>query len=349
MTRGLNTQEEIESQPATWEKVISAFSKKRDDLKNNLDLTKIDQAMVVGCGSTYYLSQSVATCFSRFIHKPARAMPSSDVMIFPELIQPERTLMVAISRSGTTTETLRAVHKFKELRGGPVISITCYPDSPLAASANFILEASAAQEKSIAQTRSFTSMLLLAQSFLSILSHREIGLEKISKLPVLLNELVNRSSDLAQQVGEDLEFKHIIFLGGGPLYGLANEGMLKMKEMTLTHSEAFHPLEFRHGPMSMVNRDMLVIGLLSDNGCQFEIEVLKDMQKLGARVMAIVEDASYFKEWHPDYAVELRSGFTEWVRGPLYVPILQKIAYHRAIVKGLDPDCPRNLTAVVEL
>lgn len=349
MTRGLNTLAEIESQPATWEKVLSAFSKKKDDLQNNLDLTKIDQAIVVGCGSTYYLSQSVAACFSRFFHKPARAMPSSDVMIFPELIQPEHTLMVAISRSGTTTETLRAVNKFKELRGGPVVSVTCYPDSPLAANTDFILEASAAQEKSIAQTRSFTSMLLLAHAFISVCGHQETGFEKIKELPSLLADFIFRSGDLPQKIGEDLNIKHIIFLGGGPLYGLANEGMLKMKEMSLTYSEAFHPLEFRHGPMSMANNEMLVIGLMTSQGCSYETAVLKDMQNLGAKVMAVGEKLNDLRGWKPDHFFEIKSGLNEWIRGPLYIPILQRIAFFRAIKKGLDPDQPRNLTAVVKL
>lgn len=349
MTRGLNTQAEIRSQPATWEKVLSAFSKKKDGLQKFLDQRKFDQAVVIGCGSTYYLSQSVAACFSRFINKPVHAMPSSDVMIFPELIQPERTLMVAISRSGTTTETLQAVKKFKELRGGPVISITCYPDSPLAANTDFILEASAAQEKSIAQTRSFTSMLLLAHTFISVCCHQETGYEKIKELPSLLADFIFRSDDLPQKIGEDLDIKHIIFLGGGPLYGLANEGMLKMKEMSLTYSEAFHPLEFRHGPMSMASNEMLVIGLLTGQGCSFETAVLKDMQNLGARVMAIGEKLNDLSGWKPDYFFEIQSGLNEWIRGPLYIPILQRIAFYRAIKKGLDPDKPRNLTAVVKL
>lgn len=349
MTTGLNTWNEIESQPDIWEKVLLAFTKKKDDLQEVLEHRKIDQAVVIGCGSTFYLSQSVAACFSRLIQIPARALPSSDVLIFPELIQPARTLLIAISRSGTTTETVRAVKKFKELQGGCVIAITCYPDSPLAKSSDFFLEASVAQETSIAQTRSFTSMLLLAHAFLMTLSHQETGIGKIRKLPNLLNDLILRSGDLPKKIGEDLDIKHIIFLGGGPLYGLANEGMLKMKEMSLTYSEAFHPLEFRHGPMSMASKEMRVIGLLTSKGHQYESEVLKDMQKLGARVMVASENLNDLTGWKPDYFFEIQSGLNEWIRGPLYIPILQRIAFYRAIKKGLDPDKPRNLTAVVKL
>jgi glucosamine--fructose-6-phosphate aminotransferase (isomerizing) len=91
------------------------------------------------------------------------------------------------------------------------------------------------------------------------------------------------------------------------------------------------------------------VGLLSDTGLAEELSVLKDMKELGARTLALAEDASLFAGWQADHVVELRSGLDEWERGPLYLPIVQRIAYHRAIAKGLDPDRPRNLQAVVEL
>jgi glucosamine--fructose-6-phosphate aminotransferase (isomerizing) len=77
--------------------------------------------------------------------------------------------------------------------------------------------------------------------------------------------------------------------------------------------------------------------------------VLEDMKALGARILLIAEDFSAFSSFEPDYLVELKSGLGEWIRGPLYLPILQRIAYHRALAKGLDPDKPTNLEAVVKL
>jgi glucosamine--fructose-6-phosphate aminotransferase (isomerizing) len=92
-----------------------------------------------------------------------------------------------------------------------------------------------------------------------------------------------------------------------------------------------------------------MVGLLSDAGLAEELRVLKEMQRLGARTLALIEDASVFADWQADYVVELRSGLYEWERGPLYLPVIQRLAYHRAIAKGLDPDWPKNLKAVVEL
>jgi len=130
---------------------------------------------------------------------------------------------------------------------------------------------------------------------------------------------------------------------------LANEAMLKTKEMTVSHAEAYHPLEFRHGPMSMVNEQTLVVGFLSDTGAAQETRVLEDMSRLGGRTLALVEDRAVFAGWQPDDVVELQSGLDEWERGPLYLPLIQRMAYHRATAKGLNPDRPHNLTAVVEL
>jgi glucosamine--fructose-6-phosphate aminotransferase (isomerizing) len=101
--------------------------------------------------------------------------------------------------------------------------------------------------------------------------------------------------------------------------------------------------------MSVVNERTLVIGFLSDTGLLKELDVLKHMQQLGARTLALIEDGARFTDWRADDVIELRSGLDEWERGPLYLPAIQRLAYHRALAKGLNPDRPRNLEAVVEL
>ena len=101
--------------------------------------------------------------------------------------------------------------------------------------------------------------------------------------------------------------------------------------------------------MSMANETALEVGFLSDTGLAEELEVLKEMQGLGARTLALMEDARAVSGWRPDHLIELRSGLDEWERGPLLLPPVQRLAYYRAVAKGLDPDRPHNLTAVVEL
>jgi glutamine---fructose-6-phosphate transaminase (isomerizing) len=228
--------------------------------------------------------------------------------------------------------------------------VGCYPESELVQAADFALLASAAHEESIAQTRSFSSMFLLTQALCGVLARDEALLASQAILPDALDALVDRFGELPARLGSDLGLERFYFLGGGVLYGQASEAMLKMKEMTLTHSEAYHPLEFRHGPMSMVNDHTLVVGLISEPGAVEAVQVLRDMQALGARVLALAEDRSLCHDLKGSaQVIELQSGLGGLARAPLYLPPLQHMAYHRAIAKGFDPDHPHNLTAVVTL
>lgn len=347
--RGQHTWTEITGQPEAWRATLGAFTADRAALEDFLNQADFAQILVVGCGSTHYLAQTAAAVLTRRTRTPAHPLPSSELWLFPDTASPDQTLLLTVSRSGTTTETLRALERFRETYGGPVLAVTCCPQSPLAQQANFALVTPGGQEQSVAQTRSFTSMLLLTQALAAVLARDEAGVERLHWLPDALEDLVARLGDLPQQLGTDQDIERIFFLGGGPLYGLANEAMLKTKEMSLSYAEAYHPLEFRHGPMSMVEEHTLVVGLLSDTGLTEELRVLEEMQGLGARTLALVEDSSVFTDWQADHLVELRSGLSEWERGPLYLPVLQRMAYHRAVAKGLDPDQPNNLTAVVEL
>jgi glutamine---fructose-6-phosphate transaminase (isomerizing) len=113
-----------------------------------------------------------------------------------------------------------------------------------------------------------------------------------------------------------------------------------MKEMSLTHSEPFHFLEFRHGPMSMVTGSTVLVGLVSEANCPRELKVLDEMRERSARIVSVGER---------DVEVEFRSGLSEAARNVLYLPFAQLIGYERSLAKGLNPDRPHNLTAVVRL
>jgi glucosamine--fructose-6-phosphate aminotransferase (isomerizing) len=145
---------------------------------------------------------------------------------------------------------------------------------------------------------------------------------------------------LAREIGENLDYDRFYFLGSGIRYGLASEGNLKMKEMTLTHSEPFHFLEFRHGPMSMVNEKAVIVGLVSEKNFKHEQAVLEEMRELGGTILS-------FGESRTDVA--FHSGIPENARGVLYLPVLQLMAFYRSLAKGLNPDRPTNLTAVITL
>ncbi len=343
------TWHEITSQPEVWRATLEAFLGEREALERFLGTREFGPLFAIGCGSTHYLALSAAAGSMLSAGRHARAFPSSELVFFPRLIPPSPVLLLAISRSGTTTETLWALDTFRKANPGPVMAVTCYPDSPLARGADWVLDASLAQEESVAQTRSFGSMLLLVQALAAVLARDDAMLAALERLPGLLTQLVARHSGMAETVGKDLTIERIFYLGNGPLYGLACEGMLKMKEMSLSYAEAYHFLEFRHGPMSMVNERTLVVGMVSQAAAQHEVSVLRHMERLGARVLALVEDAAVLGDWRPAYLVEAQSGLDDWPRGLLCLPVLQQLAYHRSIAKGLNPDRPQHLSAVVEL
>lgn len=329
------TYQEIKSQTESWTQAL--------DVTCAAPLPKAadyEQVVFTGCGSTYYLSLAAAALYQELTGRPARAVPGSELLLnTPTVLTNAKTLLVAVSRSGTTTETVKAAQKFKDEQRGEVVVITNY-DEVLSRSADFNIVIDKGQEESVAQTRSFASMFVAASAFCARMAGRDDLLESMRGLPAAGDRLMNRYESFAKSLGENLDYDRFYFLGSGPRYGLACEVNLKMKEMTLTHSEPFHVLEFRHGPMSMVNPKAVVLGLLSDANRLHEAKVLTEMKALGGTVISLGEG-------NTDIAFE--SGVAESVRGVLYLPVLQLMAYYRSVAKGLNPDRPSNLTAVVKL
>ena len=260
MADGQHTLNEIMSQPDVWEEALAAFDPQNPLLQSWLETRAFDHVIVTGCGSTYYLALTAARLL-RQAGCHALACPASELLLHPDSITlPQRRyLLLTISRSGTTSETVRAQQIFRDRSGGPVLTVTCDSASPLARAADLAIAIDAAQEVSIAQTRSFSSMLVIVQQLAALIAHHDLA--PSLQLPALCQRLLERHRDLAQSLGEDGDITKFFFLGSDALYGIACEAMLKMKEMSLSYSEAYHSLEFRHGPMSMVGADSLVIGL----------------------------------------------------------------------------------------
>ncbi len=339
---GKHTYQEIISQPMAWAQALEVVQSKKDEI-NRLwhDHPKI-RVLFTGCGSTYYLSLAAASLFQELTGRGARATPGGELILYPattyELGIP--SVLVAISRSGTTSETVAAVRKFRQAERGPVVVITNYENTPLSELGDITLTISAGQEESVAQTRSFASMYVAATIFAAISAGRTDLLSAMEKLPSLGKKLIQKYDELARRMGENLDLDRFYFLGSGPRYGLACETNLKMKEMTLTHSEPFHFFEFRHGPMSMVTNKTAIIGMCSSINAPHEQTVLDEMRILGGQILSLGES---------DADVAFDSHLPEEVRNVLYLPVLQLMAFYRARAKGLDPDNPRNLSAVVQL
>jgi glucosamine--fructose-6-phosphate aminotransferase (isomerizing) len=347
-TAGHHTYSEIITQPDAWAQTLEVGAASADALRALWRTVGGRSLLFTGCGSTYYLSLAAAA-LSRRHGPPARGLPASEVWLGTDVVPhvASGSVLVAVSRSGETTETLRAVETHRRNGGAAVIAVTCYPERTLAGMADLTISLPTAQEVSVAQTRSFASMLLACQLIVGTLAGDDRLPGRLAVLPALGRRVIEENANLAERLGADSAIERYFFLGSGARYGLAEEAMLKMKEMSLTYSEGYHPLEFRHGPMSMADGTALVVSLVSDRARAQEIAVVDDMRALGARTLAITEAGAGLAD--ATQRVRLDSGLDEDERLILNLPLLQLIAYYRSIMKGLDPDRPRNLTAAVVL
>lgn len=347
--KGEKTLEEILSQPAIWAKTLEVFKLKVPEIESFWQENNFDRVIFIGCGSTYYLSQTAAVIFAKYSGISSTAYPGSEISLFSDIyLEPtEKTLLVAISRSGETSETIRAMQLFREGGFGKILAITTVPDSGVTRLADLSLIADAAQETSIAQTRSFASMLLLVEAFTLQISQQD-AIGQLASFPEKIAQLLTDYQPLAKKIGEEKSIERMFFLGSAYNYGIASEAMLKMKEMSLSNSEAFHTLEFRHGPKSMVNEESLVIGLLAGSAEYQEIPVLEEMASLKGKILSLAEKKSPQLESLGE-VVEINSGVSEPLRALLFLPVLQLLAYYRAISRDQNPDKPHNLDAVVQI
>lgn len=335
------TWSEIQSQPQAWAATLELLGRQNSTIRAFLAGQPFEQIVFSGCGSTYYLSLAAAAGMREIGRVEASGQPASEIWLNPQTVFPANrsALLVAVSRSGETTETIRAVEAFRAANRGQVLTITCYADRPLAGMGDMNLVIEAGQEQSIAQTRAFSTLYIASLYLAALAGERADLLGELERLPAAGQQVLNTTRALAHELGTSEQLQRCFFLGSGARYGLAAELSLKMKEMSLSESEPFHFLEYRHGPQSMANPGTLILGLLSDTNYAHEAAVLDDMRAHGARCIALGTRAA-----------EVQLGLIdELVRGPLYLPFGQMLAYERAIWRGLTPDRPHQLSAVVKL
>ena len=346
------TLNEILSQPNVWRTVVHYVEENQGEFEKYLKKHEKKRISLIGSGTSYYLALSAASVYSKIAKEETRAASSSDVLFYPELIfQPSKNGHAAmlISRSGATTEVLRAGEIVEKEMGYPTCVLTCRPDSELLRYGDFQFVLSEADEKSVVMTRSFTSMLLLIQFLAAIRSNDGAFFDELTRLPEKGRTVITEYRSLIEEIAKNEAVSKFVFLGQGPYYGLVCESMLKIKEMSNSSSEAFHSLEYRHGPVSTADDHTLITFFLSDKARSDEIILVKEMSRLGPKILVICDRSNDEIETYADYVVDLRSGLSEFARLILCMPITQLMGYYRSVANGLDPDNPKNLTHVVTL
>ena len=341
MENGSFTRQEIFSQPEAWAAALQVLDETRRNILSLKPHRRYREIIFTGCGSTYYLSMAAAALTQDLTGIPVRGFPASELWLSPRSSYADgKTLLVAVSRSGETTETVRASEAFLKDKRGTLLTLSCYGDMPLAKMGSLNIVLPSGQEQSVAQTRAFSTLYLSTVAMACLWARREELYASLSELPDAGTRVLNNYTSLASELGGDASIDRFYWLGSGPRQGLACELSLKMKEMSLSHSEPFHFMEFRHGPKSMITPSALTLGLRSTVNGQKESAVMEDVKALGGRVLDIAEAGAQ---------VRFKSGLDEAVRNVLYLPIGQMIAFERSISKGLNPDRPTNLDTVVKL
>jgi glucosamine--fructose-6-phosphate aminotransferase (isomerizing) len=340
------TLREIMAQPEAWAAGIRSFDAAAPEVARLFQERSPDEVIFTGCGSSYYLSMTAAAAFQRVAGLRSRAIPGSEILQFPKsvFIPGGHPILVVSSRSGTTTETLHAL-EIARRRGIATLSLTCAPRSPLARGADLCIISPKGHEESVVMTKSFSSLLLL--TLLLAASHAGGGTLRrdLRRLPILGKRIVKVALNLTGDLGADSA--RFVFLGAGPAHGIAWEAMLKMAEMAQRPAVAYHPLEFRHGPIAMVGPGTVVILFGVRAGARLEADLARDLRRHGATVVTLRDEWRGAEEVDVDVALGVR--LEDEARCLLYLPFAQTLAFHRAVGAGLDPDRPRHLTSVVRL
>ncbi|HEY6102286.1 MAG TPA: SIS domain-containing protein [bacterium] len=337
---GRLTEDEIHNQPRAWADTLRTLPDAFPRLTELWRTAPAHRILLTGCGSSYYLALSAAHLLQSSLHVPCQAVPSSEVLFA------ERTtywasrppLVVAISRSGETTETVWALERLQGW-GATGIALTCHEGGSLSRAGDLAITIPV-RERSVVMTASFTSMLLALAAAGATLSGDIKAMEVLRRSPDLA---AHDLSALADQAGGYATPAHrmFVYLGSGAMFGIASEGALKMTEMALVPAYAYHTLEYLHGPKAALSPETVVIGLLSTAGTSYEARVLTHLAGLGAAVVVAGGHVERLDAVHT--AAEPGT-----LPGLLMAAVwMQLLALAMARQRRVDPDSPRFLNAVV--
>lgn len=319
------------------------------DLLSKMEFNKneVDQVLFTGCGTSFYLAASAAKIYQSVTGQFASAVPASELFLHAStlIIPGKKYLIVGISRSGTTSEIILALEHLKNNENLHTLALTCNSDTPMAKAADQVIALDHISEKSVVMTQSFTNMLYALQLYSAKQANSEKDLKELAQVPAIVKAALT-DENATKSLADDITKTRIIFLGSGSYNGLAKEATLKLKEMTQTECESYSSLEFRHGPISIVDESTAVILLAQHETAAYDEDLVKDIQRLGGHVLAIGPVGNGFQA---NETIVLTADISDRNRHAVYMPALQLLAYHRAIRLGFNPDKPRNLTQVVKL
>jgi glutamine---fructose-6-phosphate transaminase (isomerizing) len=317
-------------------------------------ILSLQRVVLVACGTSYHAALVGRTMIERLAGVPAEAAVASEFRYSDLVIGPE-TLVVAISQSGETADTVGAV-KAARRRGALVVAITNVVGSAIVRESDGVVYTHAGPEIGVASSKTFTATLtacyLLAlvlgqgRGHLTRMDARK-RIEELLEIPALMERALALGADVAALAGRLASFEHMLYLGRGVHCPVALEGALKLKEISYVHAEAYPAGEMKHGPIALIDERMPVVALAPrDPSYERMLGNIEEVLARGGHVIAVCHagDTAISRLVHETVTVPAAPDLL----APLVTVIpLQLLAYHIATLRGLDVDQPRNLAKSV--
>ncbi len=307
----------------------------------------------VACGTSFHAAQVARHLIESEAHIPCTVEIASEYR-YKKIIVPEGTLLVAISQSGETADTLAALLHAKKYNYLATLAICNVPESAIVREADLVLLTRAGPEIGVASTKAFTTQLV-ALILLSTVLARRHGLEArkekqrilaLRELPQLIKEVLALNAQIEKIAPTFADKQHALFLGRGEYYPIAREGALKLKEISYIHAQAYPAGELKHGPLALVDNHMPVIALAPDD--ELLEKLLSNLAEVTARGGRLIVFTNAELSLPGETVIKLTCNVKEACVLPLLFSIpMQLLAYHVALIKGTDVDQPRNLAKSV--
>jgi glucosamine--fructose-6-phosphate aminotransferase (isomerizing) len=314
----------------------------------------IKSIQILACGTSYHAGLVARYWFEELAHVPCNIEVASEFRYRSPVLAPD-TLIVTISQSGETADTLAALLEAKKLGAKHSLAICNVPESSLVRESDLVLMTRAGPEIGVASTKAFTTQLATLMLLVIAIGRRfrldEIVEQKITSelfsLPGKIEKallLDNEVKNLSEQFAEK---QHALFLGRGTHYPIAMEGALKLKEISYIHAEAYPAGELKHGPLALIDAEMPVVTVAPNNSL---LEKLKsNMQEVSARggQLIVFMDETLATANDENVQIVKVPQVGNEISPIVYTIPLQLLAYHVAVLKGTDVDQPRNLAKSV--
>jgi glucosamine--fructose-6-phosphate aminotransferase (isomerizing) len=357
---------EIHEQPKSVADTLHAYVKgdpqKNETLALNIDsigitdeeIKKISQIYVIGCGSAYHAGIAAQYVIEDMTGIPVRVELASEFR-YRKMSLAENGLVILISQSGETADTLAALRLAKE-RGLKTLAIVNVVGSSIAREADYVMYTHAGPEIAVATTKAYSTQLIagyiLAMAFAASFGKISEGtisemLYDLESIPDKIQHILDDKERIQWFASKFANAKDVFFIGRGIDYAICLEGSLKMKEVSYVHSEAYAAGELKHGTISLIEGGTLVIGVLTQSEVYDKtLSNLIELKSSGAYLMGLAIAGNYNIEDSANFTVFVPK-IDEHFTASLAVVPLQLLGYYISVAKGLDVDKPRNLAKSV--